>query len=104
MYAVFKLGGNQHRATVGDIVKVQKLDGDVGATVEVTDVLMVRTDKKAIVGTPTVAGAKIIGEIVDQGRDKKVTVVKFKRRKDYRRKQGHRQYFTTVKITEVVIP
>jgi len=104
MYAVFKLGGNQHRAQVGDTFKVQRLDGQVGDKVEITDIFMVRKDEKMVLGTPMVAGAKVVAEIVGQGREKKVLVMKFARRNSYRRKVGHRQPFTKVTIRDVIVP
>lgn len=104
MYAVFKFGGRQHRATVGDIVKVQRSAGDVGQTLEIVDVLMVKRDEDALIGAPLVDGAKILAEIVSHGRDKKVMVQKFKRRKKYRRYRGHRQHFTKIKLTDLVVP
>jgi len=104
MYAVFKLGGTQHRASVGDVLKVQKCEGDEGQTIEIGEVLFVRKEDDTMVGSPTVDGARVLAEIVRQGRHKKVLVQKFKRRKKYRRKAGHRQYFTEIRITELVLP
>ena len=104
MYAVIKLGGNQHRTEVGDVLKVQKLDGEVGSIIEVSDVLLVKKDEAMLVGKPLVAGAKVLGEILQQGRDKTILIYKFKRRQNYRRKNGHRQMFTKVRITDVVVP
>jgi len=104
MYAVFKLGGNQHKASVGDVLEVDLLSGEVGDKVEIEDVLLLAKDGETIVGAPGVDGAKVVYEIVGHGRQKKVLVVKFKRRKKYRRKAGHRQQFTSIKITDVVAP
>ena len=104
MYAIFKCGGTQHKAAVGDLVKVQLMGGEVGSKVEIEEVLMVKQEEGALIGTPLVPGAKIFAEIVANGRDKKVIVQKFKRRKKYRRKAGHRQPFTRLKITDVVLP
>ena len=103
MYAVFKLGGTQHRASVGDMLKVQKVDGEVGQTLEIEEVLLVRKDEDSLVGAPHVSGARVLAEIVGQGRHKKVLIQKFKRRKKYRRKLGHRQHFTQIRITDVVV-
>jgi large subunit ribosomal protein L21 len=103
MYAVFKVGGEQVRASVGDMVEVEKLAGNVGDSVEFPEVLLLSSDK-TVVGTPSVKGAKVIGEIVKHGRANTILVMKFKRRKTYRRKVGHRQHFTTLKITQVVAP
>jgi large subunit ribosomal protein L21 len=104
MYAVFKCGVTQHRASVGDLVKVQLMQGEVGARIEIAEVLLVKKDEGALIGTPLVEGAKVFAEIVANGRDKKIIVQKFKRRKKYRRKAGHRQPFTRLKITDVVVP
>lgn len=102
MYAVIKTGGKQYRVTSGDTIAVEKLAGDVGDKVDIGDILMVGGDKEAKIGTPTVKGAKVTGTIVSQGKAKKITVLKFKRRKGYRRKQGHRQLQTKIKIDEIV--
>jgi len=104
MYAVFKLGGTQHRASVGDMLRVEKLDGEVGQTLEIEEVLLIGKGEESLVGSPHVSGARITAEIVDQGRHKKVLVQKFKRRRKYRRKMGHRQHFTQIRITDVVVP
>lgn len=104
MYAVFTLGGTQHRASVGDVITVNSLTGEVGEKVEIADVMLLNKDGEVTVGTPNVEGARVFGEIVSHKRDKKVMVVKFKRRKKYRLKRGHRQDLTTVKITDVVLP
>jgi large subunit ribosomal protein L21 len=104
MYAVIQTGGKQYRVAPGDTVFVEKLRGDAGDDVEFDNVLLVSKDGDVAVGAPTLEGAKVTGEIVEQGRDKKVTVFKFMRRKDYRRRNGHRQSFTAVKIGDVVAP
>ncbi len=100
MYAVIKTGGKQYRVSEGDRLRVEKLPGDAGAKVTFDEVLMIGGDKVAV-GTPVVKGAKVSAEIVKQGRDKKVIVFKFRRRKNYRRKRGHRQPFTELKITGI---
>lgn len=104
MYAVFKLGGNQHRARVGDLLKVQKLEGEVGGKVEIQEVLLVNREEGVLVGTPVVPGARVFAEIVKQGKEKTIIVQKFKRRKKYRRRNGHRQLFTQIRVTDVVVP
>lgn len=104
MYAVFKLGGTQHKANVGDVITVNSMSGEVGDKVEIADVLLLNKDGDVAVGTPNVEGARVFGEIVSHSRAKKITVVKFKRRKKYRRKMGSRQELTTLKITDVVLP
>ncbi len=100
MYAVIKTGGKQYRVTEGDRIRVEKLDGDVGADVTFDEVLMLGGDKVAV-GTPTVSGASVSAKIVAQDKAKKVIVFKYKRRKGYRRKYGHRQPFTELEITGV---
>jgi len=104
MYAVFKCGGKQLRAAVGDTFKVEKVQGEVGAQVVFNHVLLVASDESPLVGTPTVDGAHVVAEIVAHGKQKTVLIQKFKRRKNYRRKVGHRQQFTKIRITEVVVP
>jgi large subunit ribosomal protein L21 len=100
MYAVIKTGGKQYRVTEGDRLRVEKLPGDVGASLTFDEVLMLGGEKVSI-GTPLVSGAKVTATIVAQDRDKKIIVFKFRRRKNYRRKRGHRQPFTEIKITGV---
>ena len=99
-YAVIRTGGKQYRVAEGDLVKIEKLTGEVGETVVLPDVLFVGGEDVKI-GAPLVANAKVTGEIVGQNRAKKVLVFKKKRRKSYSRQQGHRQYQTTLKITGI---
>ena len=101
MYAVVRTGGKQYRLGVGDSVKVEKLPDEVGNIVELSQILMVSDGSEVKVGTPLVTGASVKAEIVGHGRDKKIRVFKMKRRKKYRRTQGHRQAFTQLKITEI---
>ena len=101
MYAVVRTGGKQVRMTPGDSVRVEKLAGDVGDTVELDDVLLVAGDAGLTVGKPVVEGAKVVGTITDQGRGPKIVVFKMKRRKGYRRKQGHRQDYTEILVDRV---
>jgi large subunit ribosomal protein L21 len=101
MYAVFKTGGKQYRAGKGDTVKIEKLDAGEGDSVEFTEVLMVGEGDKVKVGTPLVSGSKVKGKVVKQAKDRKVDVIKFKRRQNYRRTLGHRQPFTLVEITGI---
>jgi large subunit ribosomal protein L21 len=100
MYAVIKTGGKQYRVSEGDRLRVEKLPVEVGATVELTEVLMLGGEKVAI-GKPTIKGAKVTAEVVAQDRAKKIIVFKMKRRKNYRRKNGHRQPYTELKITGI---
>ncbi len=98
--AVIRTGGKQYRVTEGDVIEIEKIAGDKGAKVEFDEVLLVGGDKVKV-GKPTVKGAKVAGEIVGQERGDKIVVFKFKRRKKYRRKAGHRQEHTQVKITGI---
>ena len=102
MYAVIKTGGKQYRVAADDILEVEKVAGDAGATVEFTEVLMLGGDGGAKIGAPMIAGAKVLAEVVEQGRGPKVIAFKKRRRKNSRRKRGHRQELTTVKITSIV--
>lgn len=102
MFAVIQTGGKQYRVAQGDRLRVEKLPGDVGAAVTFDKVLLIGGESVKV-GTPLVSGAKVSAEIVAQGRDKKVIVFKFRRRKNYRRKAGHRQPFTELKITGVSV-
>ncbi len=100
MYAVIKTGGKQYRVSEGDTLKVEKLDVAAGETIEFDQVLMLGGEEIKI-GTPVVEGAKVAAEVVSHGRGKKVTIIKFRRRKHSRRQQGHRQWFTELKITGI---
>jgi large subunit ribosomal protein L21 len=100
-YAVIRTGGKQYRVAPGDFVRVEKLDGEPGTELQFTDILMTSQDGNVQVGNPTVNGASVSVEVVRQGRAKKILVFKKKRRKNYRRRQGHRQYITTVKVTGI---
>jgi large subunit ribosomal protein L21 len=101
MYAVIKTGGKQYKVSPGDTLKVESLAGEKGDTVELSDVLLVEDGGSVKVGTPVVTGAKVTAEVVRQGRGKKVLVFKHKRRKSYRKLNGHRQGFTELKIKEI---
>ena len=101
MYAVIKTGGKQYRVAKDDIIKVEKLEGEAGDTVEFSDVLMVGGEGDPVVGTPLVEGAKVTGELLEQGRGAKIIVFKKKRRHNYRRKKGHRQHLSVVRIKEI---
>jgi large subunit ribosomal protein L21 len=102
MYAVIRSGGKQHKVNPGVLLDVEKISGEVGDTVELTEVLLLEKDGAIAAGNPVLPNAKVIGEIVKQGRAKKIIVFKSKRRKGYRKKQGHRQYMTTLRIKEIV--
>jgi large subunit ribosomal protein L21 len=100
MYAVIKTGGKQYKVSEGEFLKVEKLDGEVGDSIEFAEVLMVGGEK-TVVGAPLVAGAMVTAKIAVQGKDKKVLVFKSKRRKDSRKLRGHRQYKTVLKIEKI---
>jgi large subunit ribosomal protein L21 len=101
MYAVFKTGGKQYRVAQGDKLRVEKLPGNVGDAVTFDQVLLVGGDSLKL-GKPLVGGAKVEAKIVGQGLGRKLVVFKFRRRKNYRRKTGHRQPFTALEITNIV--
>lgn len=101
MFAVIKTGAKQYKVAVGDVVKVEKLDGEAGDKVALENVLMVGDDKGVKVGTPTVSGTVVTAEILEQARAAKIIVFKKKRRHNYRRKAGHRQEQTVLRITEI---
>jgi large subunit ribosomal protein L21 len=101
MYAVFKTGGKQYRATTGDMIKVEKIEAEKGATVELDQVLMVGEGVDVKIGTPYLEGGKITARVVDHGRGDKIKIIKFKRRKHHMKHMGHRQYFTQLEITGI---
>lgn len=101
MYAVIRTGGKQYRVCEGDVIDVEKLAGDIGAEVSLEHVLMIADGDDVEIGSPLVAGASVKAKVVDQHRADKIKVVKFKRRKHYRRTQGHRQHLTRLEITGV---
>ena len=100
-YAVIRTGGKQYRVSPGELVRIERLAGDVGTAVEFGEVLVAADDGGVRVGRPLVEGVRVRGEIIAQTRDRKVLVFKKKRRKNYRRRHGHRQYLTTVRVTEI---
>lgn len=102
-YAIIRTGGKQFRAEPGKSLRVPSLLGDAGTAVEFNDVLLGSDGQSVRTGVPTIAGAKVTGEIVKHGLDDKVIVFKFKRRKNYARKQGHRQKFTEVRIKDITL-
>jgi large subunit ribosomal protein L21 len=101
MFAVFSSGGKQHRVTEGEVIRVERLAGEPGDEVVFDKVLMVADGDDVSVGQPFVDGGKVTAEVVSSGRGKKIRVIKFKRRKDYMRRQGHRQWYTELKITGI---
>lgn len=101
MYAVIKSGGKQYKVAAGDTITVEKLDAKAGDKIDITDVLMVADGENVTIGTPLVQGATVSAEVKEQDRGRKITVIKFKRRKNYRRQQGHRQAYTRLAITGI---
>jgi len=101
MYAVFRSGGKQYRAAKGDVLRLEKIEGDEGATVKFDEVLLVGEGSDIKVGSPTLSGSTVSGKVLRQGKSKKVSVVKFKRRQNYLRQGSHRQFFTEVEITGI---
>ena len=102
MYAVIKTGGKQYKVEEGDIIKIEKIEGAIGQEVELEEVLLIANSQEPKIGQPLVPNAKVVAGIVEQGKDKKIIVFKSKRRKGYRKKQGHRQLFTSVRINKIV--
>jgi large subunit ribosomal protein L21 len=101
MYAVIRSGGKQLRVEPGQEIRVEKLAGEAGDTVEIPEVLMIAGEGDARIGTPTIEGAKVVGTITDQTKGPKITIFKMKRRKGYRRKTGHRQKYTEIRVDSI---
>ena len=101
MYAIIRSGGKQFRAEPGKTIRIPSLNAEPGDKVTFDDILVAADGDTLKVGTPSVSGASVTGEVVKHGKDKKVIIFKWKRRKNYRRKQGHRQDFTEVRIGEI---
>ncbi len=101
MYAVIKTGGKQYRVVEGDLLRVGKIKGEIGEVVEFEEILMVVNGENVEIGRPVLNDSKVVGEIVEQGKGKKIIVFKSKRRKGYSKKQGHRQQYTVLKIKEI---
>lgn len=100
-YAVIRTGGKQYRVTSGELLRIESLKGDVGSQVEFSDVLLTSNEGTVQVGTPLVAGASVSAQIVEHGKERKIIVFKKKRRQGYRRKRGHRQHFTAVRVQNI---
>ena len=100
MYAIIATGGKQYRVSEGDVIYIEKIDAQVDSTVSF-DVLLVEKDGDVTIGTPVVEGVKVEGKVVGQIRGEKIIVFKYKSKKNYRRKQGHRQPYTKVEITKI---
>ena len=103
MYAVVRTGGKQYRVEPGTVVEVERLPGDAGASIELGDVLLIEDGGALTVGTPTVAGAKVVAEVIEQGRGPKIIVQKYKSKVRYLRRNGHRQLLTRLAIREIVV-
>jgi large subunit ribosomal protein L21 len=101
MYAVIEAGGKQHRVAEGETLKLEKMEAATGDTIEFDKVLMVGAGENVKIGKPVVDGSRVTAEVVAHGRHKKVKIVKFNRRKHFRKETGHRQWFTEVKITGI---
>ncbi|MDO5673665.1 MAG: 50S ribosomal protein L21 [bacterium] len=101
MYAIIRTGGKQYQVEAGDRLRVEKLEGEVGATVELDEVLLLVDGENIQIGRPVVEGAKVVATIVEQGRQKKIIVFKKKRRKGYQVKKGHRQFYTALNIDTI---
>ena len=103
MYAIVDFGGKQHKVKAGDVVKLEKIEKGIGETITLDRVLAAFDEGSTQVGTPYVKGAKVTAEVVEQGRHKKVMILKFRRRKSSMTRNGHRQYFTAVKIKDIKV-
>jgi large subunit ribosomal protein L21 len=103
LFAIIQTGGKQYRVSPGDILRVERLPGERGDEVSLTQVLMIAADDDIQVGRPWLEGAAVKGEILRQGKAKKIIVFKKKRRKKYRRKQGHRQLYTALQVREIIV-
>ncbi len=102
MYAVIKSGGKQYTVRPGDSLDVEKLEGEAGSSIELTEVLMVSDGDSVTVGAPSVAGARVVAEIVEHGKGKKIQVFKYKNKIRYRKRTGHRQQFTRLNVREIL--
>jgi large subunit ribosomal protein L21 len=101
MYAIFKSGGKQHRVVEGATIKLEKLEAEIGSSVEFKDVLMLSNGDKATIGSPLISGASVKATVVAQARHAKIRIIKFRRRKHHEKQMGHRQYYTAVKIEKI---
>jgi large subunit ribosomal protein L21 len=101
MYAVIKTGGKQYKVQMEDVIRVEKLDVEAGAKINLDEVLMLNDGKKSTIGAPLIEGATVVAEVLEQTRADKVIIFKKKRRQNYRRKKGHRQHLTVLRIKEI---
>jgi|SRR5690606_21659875 large subunit ribosomal protein L21 len=103
MYAVIRTGGRQFRAEVGATIDVERLPYQVNDSFEISDVLLIGDGDNTVIGQPIVEGARVKVTVVEQGRDKKINVFKYRQRTNYRRMRGHRQYFTRLRVDEILV-
>lgn len=103
MYAIIKTGGKQYRVQEGDTLFIEKLDVEADQTIDFEEVLAVSGDNGLKVGTPRVEGAKVSAKVIENGKGKKIIIYKYKAKKDYRKKQGHRQPYTKVKVEKITV-
>ena len=101
MYAVFESGGKQHRVEKGDVVKLEKIEAQPGSRLEFENVLLVGEGEGVKIGQPYLSGSKVVAEVLEHGRDKKIRIIKFRRRKHHRKQMGHRQWYTAVRVTDI---
>ena len=103
MYAIIRSGGKQYRAEVGATIDVDRLPNEVGESLDITDVLLISSEDETMIGQPQVDGATVSATVVEQFRGKKIIVYKYRQRTNYRRKQGHRQYYTRLRIDDIKV-
>jgi len=103
MYAIIKSGGKQYRVKHGQVIKLEKLPVEAGKTVDISEVLMVANGDNTHIGAPLVKDAKVVAEVLSHGRRDKIEIIKFKRRKHHMKHQGHRQDFTELKVTDIIV-
>ncbi len=103
MYAIIETGGKQYKVEQGQIINVEKLDVQQGEEINFDKVLLIKNEENIITGSPVIEKAKVVGEVIETGKGKKIIVFKYKRRKNYRRKKGHRQWYSKVKIKEITL-
>ena len=103
MYAIIRTGGRQYRAEIGKTLEVERLPHEVDDSFEIDEVLLIGDEDNTVIGQPTVDGAKVKVTVLEQGRGKKIIVYKYRQRTNYRRKRGHRQYFTRLRVDEITV-
>jgi large subunit ribosomal protein L21 len=101
MYAVIETGGKQYRVSEGDVIKVEKLDAEPGSNLDITNILLIGRDEETVTGTPLVDGASVKTSVIGHGKEDKVIVFKYRRKKNYRRFRGHRQQYTELKVEAI---